>query len=662
MSTLIARIQSAPVALGLAYTDKDEAAVEGTYRDQIDANAVYIKGGGTTIGTDVITFEAFSGPQFGHIITVPADYTGQAIAIPYPNLSLVFLVGWAAATFTFTFRPNRVVPPQYAGLLGDGCPVALNVVSTSMIRGDAEFETFNRKTLLVERAMRRAVSFDVNYLDKAANLSRLVMEHDRQLVTYGEDYKESTIIYVRQGGSVVPWLGPAMALSNSHESTTFDPSSGLIRKVPAAQLARAPGYGTGLADLPQDERTTVPFKDVLLGGSFQVGGPVKNLLPWWVAKPRTSSVNWETDGGVNGGLNERTILHPDDWPVVWDSEILVHFATGVGHAMQTHSVNNVADITGLDGENLCGQTFVRGVGRYKIQVWTGLVTADTLLHEGPGCTLEPDTWKRCWHSDASATIPAGHTVAKIRLESLAIGSSLQIGPAMLQVGNVPGTPLPSAGTPIDNPHELLQIQRPLPPAGSVLFGYYHPGDGGDEITRLVNSGSNKFAIQHNVTADVHIIRVRTDLGSNWLEATIPDFVPGTWLTIAVTWELNEGDLELLDRKVYIDGVLAASDTTDDFTANYLPPTVVGDDDGAGHVRFQNFRVDAEAMSAAEVLHHHLRLSDPAYAELMAEFAGRLMRITSDSAGWDSIPHPDRIRAALTLTEQDRFEPGLVNRS
>lgn len=670
-------IRSAPRRFGLAVATNfaGGAATElfGNYDGSLPRSFICqtVVGLGGTFGTNriVVRCQDFGtlsdGADFS--LEFPSTYV-PGTPIPFiDGLSIAVKAGIAGVLFTVTCTPVMALPLAFSEILDSDDPVVY-LMGNDLDPRDGIFEASDGTRTVFERMQAASVTLAIDIERSRAGVARTLAEMKRSLLTVGEAYTQSTRLLYRGGLSLEPIVGQLLATLRTADIPYRDPASGLYRRATSRQMPMAPGFETASRSLiNQYTRCTIPLKLTHIGSAMELGETIVNRLPHWKfiqTDNGTTTQYWTVGSGASTLIRtpyRGVIDRESGWPVRWTTSV-PHYLIPTSGSSNVQSEEAVVSA----GERLAAGVWVRGSGSIDFEILTGTPgSVTTLLHKS-AALLQPDTWHLVTTSDYTATVPGGHTRARLRILAQSPNVQMDADIAQLNPGSSLGQFVASDGAALTVANPNLQCSDSMPDEGLLFFAVACSTDGGGGTYNLFRTNVSKFMVQRDATSGAERWLWHTNSPSvdPMIVAGNPsNWFPFTWKTIGLAWRRYPQDTSKLERAFYVDGVLVQTDQTTDFATSWQSPmffggTSSGIEDTLGW-RMQDILLDFVWPDAARVAELDARLSDPDLYQTERSLQGRFFRIASRSAPRRTSTNPNHIVPTIRLEEHDRHEPSMA---
>lgn len=646
-------LQSAPTLQGLV---SDATNLVGTtvvtplgsrrYRGEVQGTLTFACTQAGTVGTSESRWSISGLASSAITLIIPASYTVNDPIHIYEGFGLAFGSDSHSVNdvFQVTLTPRRSVAIGHREVTTSG-KVEVAPESLGYQDGDASVETWDRRLKKQRRAIMRPLPVSVTVSDKAASRNLDDMGAERLDVTFMENYDFSTLILFRgQEAAGVPVIGRYKTATGLAGTPRQDPVSGLISATPTATnlFATVPGPEIECRDASWPTRMQIPppYNDIGTGIIISSAGQTNELAH---SHPENGALRWSA-----GGTGSSVAWDPNVFGVYdpTDSSIPEKFKQGTMYTVLGSSsatiVTAAADRwTVAEGNYVAAQVWIKGRGKIRIEIRTGVTTPGTVLHE---TNVDLADGEGRWigvHTDGGSgdTVPAFHTVAEIRIRTQSgenraefwVSHASAQKRVVASLGHITdGASGNTAG------YQLKFDDTPMPTEGTMSMVFMWGGDVGTGIYHMIGSttGPNNFQVVYN--AGTNTLRVSFDNGANYTDASAT-FEAHCWYQLIIRWGTSATTDELavtiaIDETIVTETSIASSAHLGTYGDIIISPTTV--EGGTGNcVNFGlwEFRLDGRARTNAQIQRDYRRWTHDAHTQIVTKTGGRLYNIISDNS-------------------------------
>lgn len=643
-------LQSAPERRGSigtpatgSWSTNPVPVMSGTYVGDVNKTLTFGVTTGGLIGTAATIVVNWSdGTESGYLnLGTDYGYAANDVVLVHEGVSVAFPAGTfvtsGSPTCTVALVAGNAVRPDHQIIVADGLPVDNEVSGFSRSELDVSHVSWDGHEQRVATAILRNVGIAIESYDAASYDLIAYLESERHLLTFGEDYDETTVLNWKglRGTALLPLIGKAGTFARSGVGSYVGSRSGKVTHAADG----VPRYASG------------QFGDALV-----IGGGTTNVLASSCAKSGT--LYFTASSGAVTVVYDTNVLppcDPDDANIPAGfraGSLRVAFSSAVGLGANANSTN----VTTVASTTYTVSCWLKGHGQVLLTFRAGAASPTTTRATTATITLT-DTWTRYEATGATAvgevvgdiTITTGNTQAAA---CWAWGWQLEAKPVATDLVITDGSSA-SRGA------ETLNFPVPIPGwAGTLGFWFRWPGDDGASTTYgLIQAsgvaGAERFLLGYNASSSALFWFTNTTGASN-LNGSV-DLVAGTWYHLALTWEHESTDHDIA-RAMYLNGASLASDASPNWEPTFgtgidIAPTVSGV--APLGLRIQHLRVDGEVKSATDIADWYNRATAEQWASNLRNTYGRFFRLTNVSDAWRGKFAPDDILSTASLVEAGR---------
>jgi len=624
-----------PSAWSSAGTDP-VPAFTGTYLGATTRTYTLLVVTGGLIGTAASIVVAWSaGSNSGKLqLGTAHSYAANDVVYFDEGVSVAFPAGTFVTGHTLTVvmtAANRIAK-DHKIVEGTALPVDIQVTEMTRSSLDTTHRSFTGKRARVPQANLRAITAMIDYLDFSAADTLRLWEGRRSLLSFADNFDETTVFYWRGGTAhptndgLLPLVGPYGTFARGSVATYQDRRSSLWRSVATG----VPRYGAGR-----------------LANAIEMGLGATNLFTNF--HPKSGTLSWSGTGTLTWDTAVKGVLDPDDthWSTNYTPGVL-RWEPASGNSISSADVTVSASVT-----YTC-QVYLRGRGAVNVNLRAGAGAASN--NRGTVAFTLTDTWQRC---TVTAATVGGDTVGDISLGATE-DSVVYISAMQFETGFVPTALIQTEGGTAARSAETLVFDQQIPMTeGTLSFDLFWPGDAGSSFYRLLETTDGDFSIRYDAAGSEMEF---TAISAGTAVVGAIDLAANTNYHIAVTWDRSTANNMVV--VIYANGssigtgTLAAANWSKNWGAafDFLR---TGAGQGQHAIRFSNLRIDSEAKAAAEVFTIYERYGNDEARFLELEAGGRFFEIVDPRDHWLSVARPDIWLADFTLIEGGREDAALL---